>query len=179
MKAVALFLACCLLVACANLIGPRTHEIPLTRLQEVLDKHFAKTHRVLPLIDIQLGKPQLALVPEQGRVTLTLNPTVSPPLCNQSWSGNLVVSGRLVIDASRNTVSISEARVDRLVFDGVDAQQLGLITKVANVIADKVIKDMPVFNFRPEELRFAGVQFVPTHIQITPTALVVTLETAK
>ncbi|MBK7051426.1 MAG: hypothetical protein IPH54_11930 [Rhodoferax sp.] len=39
-----------------------------------MDKHFAKTHRVLPLIDIQLGKPQLALVPEQGRVTLTPQP---------------------------------------------------------------------------------------------------------
>ena len=89
------------------------------------------------------------------------------------------MSGRLVIDATRSIVYVSDARVDRFDFDGVDAQQQLLIGKVVNVIAQKVIKDIPVITFRPEELRVAGVQFVPTNILMTATALVVTLESVK
>jgi hypothetical protein len=178
-KALALLLTCSLLVACASVVGPRTYEIPLTRLQEGLDRHFSRTHRVLPLFEIQLGRAQLTLMPEQGRISLAISPTLSPPLINQTWSGNLIVSGRLVIDATRSIVYVSDARVDRFDFDGVDAQQQLLIGKVVNVIAQKVIKDIPVITFRPEELRVAGVQFVPTNILMTATALVVTLESVK
>ena len=39
--------------------------------------------------------------------------------------------------------------------------------------------DMPVYSFRMEDLRFGGVQFVPTRIGTTPNALIVTLEPAK
>lgn len=175
----ALVLTCSLLVACAGLVGSRTYEIPLTRLQEGLDRYFSTTHRVLPLFEIQFGQPRLTLMPEQGRISLTISPTISPPLTHQSWSGNLIVSGRLVVDATRSIVYISDATVDRFDFDGVDAQQQLLIAKVVNVIAQKVIKDIPVINFRPQELRVAGVQFVPTNIVMTTTALVVTLEPVK
>jgi hypothetical protein len=38
---------------------------------------------------------------------------------------------------------------------------------------------MPVYAFDQSDLRYAGVQFVPTRIQTTPTGLLVTLEPAK
>lgn len=172
-------LLCSLLVACASLIGPQTHEIPLTRLQEGLDRRIANTRRVLPLFDIQLARPVLTTLPEQGRISLSLSPTISPTLMSQSWSGTLLVSGQLVIDAKRNSVNLIDARVERFVFEGVDGEHLRLIAKVLNSIADTVFKDMPLVSFRPEELRIAGVQFVPTGIQVTATSLLVTLEPAK
>jgi hypothetical protein len=36
-----------------------------------------------------------------------------------------------------------------------------------------------VYSFRMEELRYAGVQFVPTRIATTESGLVVTLEPVK
>jgi len=38
---------------------------------------------------------------------------------------------------------------------------------------------MPVYTFEQKDLRYAGVQFVPTRIQTTRSGLVVTLEPAK
>lgn len=168
-----------LLVACASLMGPHTYEIPLARLQQGLDRHFATPHRVLPLFDVQLARPQLALLPEQGRVALTLSPTIAPSLMSQTWSGTLVVSGQLAIDAARSRVVLREARVDRFVFDGVDAEHLRLIAKVSNVIAEQTLKELPLFTFKPEELRFAGVQYVPTRIETSSTGLRVNLEPAQ
>jgi hypothetical protein len=44
---------------------------------------------------------------------------------------------------------------------------------------DEVVRDMPVYSFRMEDLRYAGVQFVPTSIRTVPGALRVRLEPAK
>jgi hypothetical protein len=53
------------------------------------------------------------------------------------------------------------------------------LSKFANVLIGEVVTDMPVYSFRMEDLRYGGVQFVPTRITTTPNALVVTLEPAK
>ena len=97
----------------------------------------------------------------------------------QTWHGSLQLSGRLGIDTARSVVYMSEPSVDRFVVDGLDEERQRLIAKVANVIAEKEIKNIPLVTFRPEELRFAGIQFVPTNIATTATGLVVTLEPAK
>ena len=55
-------------------------------------------------------------------------------------------------------------------------KQLG---KVANALMDQVVRDMPVYNFKPEDLRYAGVQFMPAGIAVTPKAVVVTVAPAK
>jgi hypothetical protein len=41
------------------------------------------------------------------------------------------------------------------------------------------VRDVPVYSFRMEDLRYAGVQFVPTRINARPDALVITLEPAR
>jgi hypothetical protein len=38
---------------------------------------------------------------------------------------------------------------------------------------------MPVYTFHPEDLRYAGVQFIPTRLETAPGALFVTLEPAR
>ena len=50
---------------------------------------------------------------------------------------------------------------------------------MANTLIDTVARDMPVYAFDQKDLRYAGVQFVPTRIQTTRTGLLVTLEPAK
>jgi hypothetical protein len=44
---------------------------------------------------------------------------------------------------------------------------------------DKIVRDVPVYSFRMEDLRYGGVQFVPTRIATTASGLVVTLEPQK
>jgi hypothetical protein len=76
-------------------------------------------------------------------------------------------------------VFMGEPRVDNFTLDGVDEARQRQLGKVANVLMDQVIRDVPVYSFRMEDLRYAGVQFVPTAITATRDALVVTVAPAR
>jgi hypothetical protein len=174
-----LLLASGLLASCAGLIGPRQIDIPLYKMQAGLDRRFPLNNRALELFDIQLSRPQLSLQPDSDRVGLTMDANVAPFFLKQSWSGRLALSGRLYVDASRGGVFMADPHVDQFVVDGMDEGRQRQLGKVANFMMDKVVRDVPVYSFRMEDLRYAGVQFVPTRISARPDALVVTVEPAR
>jgi hypothetical protein len=174
-----LLLACGVLASCASLVGPRQVEIPLYKLQAGLDRRFPVDNRALELFDIRLSSPQLSLLAGSDRVALSMDAYVAPPFLKQSWSGSLALSGRLYVDVARSAVMMGDPHVDKFTIDGMDEARQRQLGKVANILANKVISDVPVYSFRMEDLRYAGVQFVPTRIATTPDALVVTLEPAR
>ncbi|NRR30631.1 DUF1439 domain-containing protein [Oxalobacteraceae bacterium] len=172
-------IAAVLLSSCASIIGPRQIEVPLAKLQQNLDKRFPQHHRVLAVFELELSHPALTIPGNNDRVALALDTSVTPLLARQSWNGVMGISGRLQIDLQRNAVFLADARIDRFAFDGLDEGRQRQITGVGNLLSDKMLKDVPVYSFKPDELRYAGVQFVPTRIATTPTALVLTLEPVK
>ena len=165
-----------LLSSRASVLGPRQVELPLHKLQSSLDKRFPINERLLDIFDVQLTRPQLSLVPDQDRVALAVDASVAPPFA-RAWAGNVAFSGRLYIDPGRAAVMMAEPRVDRLQLGNPEAERR--LARVANTLIDTVARDMPVYAFDQSDLRYAGVQFVPTRIQTTRTGLVVTLEPAK
>jgi hypothetical protein len=167
------------LAGCAALTGPRDIEIPLHTLQSGLDRRFPLHNRALELFDVALTRPRLSLVPDSGRIALLLDASVAPPFLRQSWRGSLALSGRLYIDRARNAVMMAEPGVDSFVVDGVDESQQRQLAKVANVLMQKVVADVPLYHFRPDELRYGGVQFVPTRIITGARGLVVSVEPVR
>jgi hypothetical protein len=165
-----------LLASCASVLGPRQVEIPLHKLQAGLDRRFPVNQRLLELFDVQLTKPQLALQPEQDRVSLNVDASVAPPFA-RAWTGSVAFSGRLYVDPGRSAVMMAEPRVDRLQLGNPEAERR--LTSVANGLIDNVARDLPVYSFDQSDLRYAGVQFVPTRIQTTRNGLMVTLEPVK
>ena len=165
-----------LLSSCASVLGPRQVEVPLHKLQAGLDKRFPINERLLELFDVQLTHPQLSLQPDQDRVALGVNASVAPPFA-RAWAGSIAFSGRLYVDPGRAAVMMAEPRVDRLQLGNREAERQ--LTRVANTLIDTVARDMPVYTFDQNDLRYAGMQFVPTRIQTTRTGLLVTLEPAK
>lgn len=165
-----------LLASCSSLIGPRQVELPLHKLQAGLDQRFPINERLLELFDVQLTQPQLAIQPEQDRVALAVQASVAPPFA-RAWTGSIAFSGRLYVDPGRAAVMMAEPRVDQLRLGNPEAERQ--LTRVANGLIDTVARDMPVYTFDQKNLRYAGVQFVPTRIQTTRTGLLVTLEPVK
>ena len=174
-----LALAGAVLAGCAGLLGPRDIELPLQKLQSGLERRFPMHNRALELFDIELTHPRLATLPDSGRIALTLDASVAPPFLRQSWRGTLALSGRLYIDPARNAVMMADPGVDSFVVEGVDPSRQRQLLKVANVLMDKVVADVPLYHFRPEELRYGGVQFIPTRIVTSARGLVVSVEPAK
>ena len=168
-----------LLAACAGIVGPRRVELSQARLQAGLERRFPLRNRMLELFDVQLTRPQLAILPQSDRIGLTLDVSVSPPFLRQSWSGTMGLSGRLVLDASRNAVFLTDTRVDRFDVNGIDAGRSRDLGHAADLLVSQLVRDMAVYTFRPDDLRYAGVQFVPTRLETAPGALVVTLEPTR
>jgi hypothetical protein len=174
-----LALAGALLTACASLIGPRDIALPLVKLQTGLERRFPITNRMLEVFDVELSRPQLAMQPDSGRVALTLDTSVAVPFLHRTRRGNLVISGRLFVDPARSALMMAEPRVESFVLDGVDDTRQAQLTAVANLVMQKFVADTPLYHFRPEDLRYGGVQFVPTRIAATPSGLLVSVAPAR
>jgi hypothetical protein len=175
----ATLLACLLLASCATFSGPREVEVPLYKLQAGLDRRFPVDNRMLQVFDVHLTRPQLSMLPESDRVGLSLQAEIAPPFLRQSYSGSVAFSGRLYVDPARSAIFMTDARVDHFDLDGVDASSQRQFTKLANVLMDKMVVDVPVYSFNMSDLRYAGVQFVPTRIVTRRSGLVITLEPVK
>jgi hypothetical protein len=176
---VVLALAACLLASCASLVGPRDIDIPLSKLQAGLDRRFPMERRALELFDVSLSRPQLSIAPDTGRMSLSLDALVAPPFTRKSWRGNLVLSGRLYVDAARGAVFMGEPKVERFTVDGIDESRQHQLTRVANILMDNVVNELALYNFRMEDLRYGGVQFVPTRLVTTPNGLLISVEPAR
>ncbi len=167
-----------LLTGCASLVGPRKVEIPLHKLQAGLERRFPLNHPLMGLFDIRLQRPQLMLQPELDRVALALDASVSPPFARDTWSGSVGFSGRLYVDPGRPAVMMAEPRVDRVAI-GASPETERQLARVASSLIDTVVRDMPVYSFNPDDLRYGGVRYIPTRIETTRSGLLVTLEPAK
>lgn len=167
-----------LLASCASVLGPRRIELTQARLQAGLERRFPLNNRALQLFDVQLTGPRLAILPERDRVALSLDVSVAPPFLRQSWRGSMTLSGRLVLDVPRNAVFLTDTHLDRFDLDGVDADRARDLGHAADLLVNQMVRDVAVYSFRPEDLRYAGIQFVPTRLETRPGALVVTLEPA-
>lgn len=179
LRRAALFGAALLLSACANLAGPRDVSIPLSKLQSGVEKRFPLDKRAMELFDIHFSNPRLSLQPGADRVALQLDVAVAPPFVKQSWRGDVALSGRLSIDVQRGAIFMLDPSLDGLHIDGIEATRQQQVAMLVNALLSKSIRDVPVYHFRMEDLRYAGVQFVPTSIRTTPDALVIHIEPQK
>lgn len=174
-----LLLVTVLLSSCASLIGPREVDIPLARLQAGLERRFPRDDRLLAVFDVRLSRPQLFALADQDRLGLALEADIAPPLLRRGYHAGVQLSGRLALDAARGAVFMDAPQVDRLSLDGVDPATQRQLARLGELVMDRVVRDLPLYTFRMEDLRYGGVQFVPTRLQVTPAGLRVSLEPLK
>ena len=167
-----------LLASCASVLGPREVDLPLHKLQAGLDRRFPVDNRLLELFDVRLSRPQLNVLPGD-RVSLTLEASVAQSFLRNPLAGTLAFSGRLYIDQARSGVYLAEPRIERFAVSGIDESVQRQLARAANGLLDRALLDIPVYSFRMEELRYAGVQYVPTRIATTANGLRVSLEPAQ
>jgi hypothetical protein len=168
-----------LLAACAALLGPRETELPLAKLQDSLSRRFPFNNRYLDIFDISVSNPKLVLQPDTNRVLTSMDALIAPPFLDKAWKGTLAVSGSLQIDPARNALVLAEPRVENFALDGAEGKYSRQITKIGALLAEQLLKDMPLYTFKPEDFRYAGVSYLPTRIATRANSLVVTFEPAR
>jgi hypothetical protein len=162
------------LVACASLLGERQVDVPLEKLQSAIERRFPADQRVLALFDLHLSRPQLALLPDD-RLALTVDASLAQSFLRNALTGSVSVSGRLVLDTQKNQVVLAAPRLERFAISGMDEAVARQVSRAANGVLERALLELPVYSFRPEALRYAGVQYQPTAIATTASGLRVTL----
>ena len=165
-----------ILSGCANLTGPRVIEVPYSKLQAGLERRFPLNQRLMEVVDVELTQPRLLPQSEPGRLGLAFDAGVSSPFAQQSWRGKVRLSGRLTLDAVRQAVVLAEPRIDQIDLGGMEARRAEQVTRVLNLLAGKLVSDVPVYSFRDSDMRYAGVQFAPTRLETRPGGLALTVE---
>lgn len=164
------------LSACASLIGPRDVSVPLSKLQAGVERRFPLHNKAMELLDVQLSNPRLSLQSDSDRVGLRLDALVAPPYTRQTWRASVALSGRLSIDVARGEVFLNDPRLDQLSIDGADGARQQQFNALINVLLKQSMRELPVYHFKIEDLRYGGVQFVPTAIRTSADALVIHVE---
>lgn len=175
----ALIASALLLSACASLLGPREMNIPLAQLQEAIATRFPFNNRYLQLLDIRVTNPRVTMLPDTNRILTSMDTSVAPPFMNKAWNGNLAISGRLHFDPSVNALVLAEPRVETFNVQGLDPLYSNRIVAAGSLIAEQLFKNIPLYTFSPDELKYAGTRFNPTKITTGKNGLVVTFEPAR
>lgn len=168
-----------LLSGCASLLPPQEIEIPLSRLQQSVQKNFPFNARYFDLFEVSLGNPVLSLQPASDRLVLALEARVQPPLIKTPWQGELLISGGLRIDSVRRAVILTEPRLENIKLDATTGNYTSRLARLGSQLAEDLIGERVLYTFAPDAFVVAGKRFVPTGIATRKNSLVVSFEPAK
>ncbi|MFC4422298.1 DUF1439 domain-containing protein [Cupriavidus pampae] len=140
-------------------------------LQSAVDKRFPASLRYGELVNVQLSHPRLTLDGNTNRVTTLVDAALtntllpSPPI-----NGSLALISGVRYDATRRAVLLDNPTVEQVQVQGMPQynQQLNAI---GAVVAQQLLKDYPLYTFKPEELRVNGTEIEPGAITMAPEGI--------
>uniref|UniRef100_UPI003F878623 DUF1439 domain-containing protein n=1 Tax=Cupriavidus ulmosensis TaxID=3065913 RepID=UPI003F878623 len=147
-------------------------------LQDAVDKRFPARLRYAQVLDVQLTHPRLLLDEANNRVTTQVDAQVSntllpaPPI-----NGTLSLSSRLKYDPAKRAVLLDNPSVERVQVAGMPAQYGEQLNAIGAVVAQQLLRDYPLYTFKPEELHVAGKDVEPGAITVLADGIKVQVNT--
>lgn len=147
-------------------------------LQDAVDKRFPARLRYAQVLDVQLTHPRLLLDEANNRVTTQMDAQVSntllpaPPI-----NGTLSLSSGLRYDPARRAVLLDNPSVERVQVAGMPAQYGEQLNAIGAVVAQQLLRDYPLYTFKPEELHVAGKDVEPGAITVLADGIKVQVNT--
>jgi len=155
-----------------------TGEYTFTKaeLQSAVDKKFPTTLRYGELVSVQLSNPRLVLDQATNRVTTQMDAAMSntilpaPPV-----NGTMSLNSGVKYDPARRAVLLDNPTVQDVQVQGM-SQYTQQLNAIGAVVAEQLLKDYPLYTFKPEELRFNGKDVQPGAITVTPAGISVKVD---
>ncbi len=147
-------------------------------LQDAVDKRFPARLRYAQVLDVQLTHPRLLLDEANNRVTTQMDAQVSntllpaPPI-----NGTLSLSSGLRYDPAKRAVLLDNPSVERVQVAGMPAQYSEQLNAIGAVVAQQLLRDYPLYTFKPEELHVAGKDVEPGAITVLADGIKVQVNT--
>jgi len=150
-----------------------TGEYTFTKreLQSAIDRRFPATLRYGELVNVQLSNPRLVLDEASNRITTQMDAALtntvipSPPI-----TGTLALNSGVRYDATRRAVLLDNPTVQDVQVQGM-SQYREQLNAIGAVVAQQLLKDYPLYTFKPDELRFNGKDVEPGAITVAPDGI--------
>ncbi len=163
--------------ACARLFGPRTVVITREELLSKLGKRFPTTRRLLNLLDVQAGLPELTLQPQDNRVLAAVPLQARDLLMGQAYTGKVAMSFGLRYEPQDLSVRLSQVRVEDIQLSGLPAAARHQLTRLGAWLAEDRLQDQVIHQFKPEDLRTADrMGYEVSGLRVTDTGLAIDLQ---
>lgn len=165
-----------LLAGCAGLLGPRTVEITREELLAKLGKQFPTTKRIMRLLDVTAALPTLEMQGDKNRVLASLDLTARELIMLQEYTGHVSLSFGLRFEPKDLSIRLTNPKIERVDIEGLPPVYQKALTNMGAQFAEDSLKDYPVHQFKPEDLRTANrMGYEVKDIVVTASGLAVHL----
>ncbi len=148
------------LAGCTGLGGPRNVSLSQAQLQAQIDRQFPRQQRLLELIDVNVARPTLRLLPERNRIATDLDLSATERLSGRTVRGSLALDYALRYEPSDASVRLSQVRVQNAMLDLGHGPLSPSSARVGALLAERLLDDFVLYRAdakRLELLQRAGI----------------------
>jgi hypothetical protein len=165
-----------LLAGCANL-GPEQREVVVSaeRLSEVLARRLSVDKKLLDVVHLRTGKPEVVLEPQSQRLRVELDLSLTHPFSSRPLHGRAGISGGLGFDDTTRTVMLTQPRIEKLDFDAVPQALRDPVGRLGAALGSELLDQYPLVTLEPRHLTALGREYRVLGFDIVPEGLKVIL----
>jgi hypothetical protein len=156
------------LAGCAGLGGLRNVMLSQEQLQLQIDRQFPRQQRLLEVIDVNIARPALRLLPERNRIETDLDLSATERLSGRTVRGSLALDYALRFEPSDASVRLAQVRVQDAKLDLGSGPLSPSSARIGALLAERLLDDFVLY--RPDAERLQLIQ----RLGVTAADIVVT-----
>ena len=161
-----------LLASCATV--PRSVEIPRERIEAALARRFPWRAPASELLTVQVGMPQVELLPDANRIRLDSAFDVTERITRASMHGDLALSFGLRFEPSDASLHLVDVEVERVDVRGVADDWRRPVEAIAAYVGEHLLEGFVLHRFTPEQMARAN-GWQPGEIRVTSRGISVAM----
>lgn len=148
--------------------------VSLQQMQTALAQRFPLRYPVPGLLNLEVQRPRLQLLPAQNRVGAELDLQATGPALQRSHQGTLGLDFALRYEPSDRTLRAHRLRLQRLQFPTLQPGVVALLNSYAPALAERSLLEVVLHQLQPKDLALADVMGMqPGRISVTEQGLLI------
>jgi Protein of unknown function (DUF1439) len=162
------------MLGCTTL-ATRTVVYSEAELNEKLNQKLLLEQNVLHVFRLKTLNPKINLLPEKNRVLVAVDIALVNTLSRATTKGQVKLSGELGFDRNKRRVLLKQPRLEHIALPDIDHALHFSMSQYLRDNVNSTFSDLTIYELKPEDLRYVGIQFDPTKIAIKPDGLHITV----
>lgn len=156
------------LAACSGRSAPSHLDLSFEALQQQVLQQFPRQYPVAGLLQMQLGAPALALLPQRNVLRAQLPLQLSGPVLKQAYTGQMDLEFGLRYEPADHSVRARQIQVHSLEIQGLAPAMAQMLATYGSRLAEQALGLWPLYTLKDPQ------RAVLDRLDIEPGAITVT-----